>query len=347
LRNFACLIGLLRHGRPEPAGPAATEPPPELIGRSPSFLNLLREIDAAARVPLAALVLGESGSGKELVARALHRTGPRALRPFVAVNCAAIPEALLERELFGATRGAFTGADRDHAGLFRQADGGTIFLDEIGDMPPPLQAKVLRVLQERTVRGVGALEERRVDVRVVAATHRDLDRLVAAGRFRADLRYRLEVLVLRVPSLRERVADLPLLASGLIDRVAARCGVAPAHLDAAARTRLAAHDWPGNVRELESVLSRALLRAEDGVIRAGDLDFLAGGAPPPQDVDGLERAMIENALHQTRGNLTAAAKRIGWSRTTLYRKMSLLGLRARGQDSEGGGTRSSDSSTFQ
>ncbi|HEX4823457.1 MAG TPA: sigma 54-interacting transcriptional regulator [Candidatus Polarisedimenticolaceae bacterium] len=351
VRAFASLVGLLRRPFHVRSPSAVAEGPAVLNGRSPVFLRLMREIDAAAAVPLPVLVLGESGTGKELVARALHAEGPRATRRFVAINCAAIPETLLERELFGAARGAFTGADRDHPGLLRQADGGTVFLDEIGDMPLPLQAKLLRVLQERTVRAVGALDETPVDVRVVAATHRDLDRLVAAGRFRSDLRYRLEVLVVRVPALRERTSDLPLLADDLLARLAARCRIAPKRLSANAKARLAAHAWPGNVRELESVLARALLRAPSGVIDADDLDFApatATPAEPPPDADGLVRAMIEGALAATRGNLTAAAARLGWSRPTLYRKMNALGLRGKDQAGpSGGGTRSSDSSTFQ
>jgi DNA-binding NtrC family response regulator len=351
VRAFAGLLGLIRRGGREASRPSG-EAGPTLVGRGPAFLKLVQDIESAAKVPLPTLVLGESGSGKELVARALHASGPRAGRPFIAINCAAIPESLLERELFGAVRGAFTGADRDHIGLFRQAEGGTILLDEIGDMPATLQAKLLRVLQERTVRGVGALEERPVDVRVVAATHRDLDLLVASGRFRQDLRWRLEVLVLRVPPLRERTDDLPLIAARLIDRIAARCGLPPARLDGAARARLIAHGWPGNVRELESVLCRALIRAQGGIIRGDDLDFQPasadGTAISPPDPEGLERAMIENALRETRGNMTAAAQRIGWSRQTLYRKMNALGLRGPNQaGSDGGGTRSSDSSTFQ
>jgi transcriptional regulator with PAS, ATPase and Fis domain len=284
------------------------------------------------------------------VSREAARSSSRA---FVAINCAAIPEALLERELFGATRGAFTGAERDHPGLFRQADGGTVFLDEIGDMPLSLQAKLLRVLQEGAVRAVGALEERPIDVRVVAATHRDLELLVAENRFRADLRWRLEVLVLRVPPLRERADDLPVLSMRLIERVAAKCGVAPARLEAEALQRLSAHDWPGNVRELESVLARALLRAQDGVIRSVDLDI--GPARTPADSrsaaggqGSLESAMIEKALRAARGNVTAAALRIGWSRQALYRRIHALGLRNDGQEpSVAGGTRSSESSTFQ
>jgi DNA-binding NtrC family response regulator len=359
VRAFAGLISLLRRAAPgEHEGtslPAAGQ-----VGRSPAFLRLQDEVRMAARVPLPALVVGESGSGKELVARALHEGGARARRPFVAINCAAIPEALLERELFGATRGAFTGADRDHPGLFRQADGGTMFLDEIGDMPLSLQAKLLRVLQEGAVRAVGGLAERPIDVRVIAATHRDLDLLVSESRFRADLRWRLEVLVLRVPPLRERAEDLPVLSARLIERLAARCGIPPARLDAGATEQLAAHAWPGNVRELESVLARALLRSHEGVIRAGDLDV---GSERPSDSrhaatgpQGLERAMIEDALRAARGNVTAAALRIGWSRQALYRRLHALGLRddrARaggtgGQDpSETGGTRSSHSSTFQ
>jgi transcriptional regulator with AAA-type ATPase domain len=360
LRTFAGVIGLLRCAVPVTVACGAGEAP-TLVGRAPEFLRLLRDVRSAARVPLPALILGESGTGKELIARRLHEGGPRASRPFVAINCAAIPETLLERELFGAARGAFTGADRDHAGLFRQADGGTVFLDEIGDMPLTLQAKLLRVLQERSVRAVGALEESPVDVRIVSATHRDLGRLVAAGRFRPDLRYRLEVLVMRVPPLRERAEDLPLLAARLLERLAERCLLPLARLDAAARTRLAAHSWPGNVRELESVLARALLRARDGLIRAHDLDFgpasSDGDRATSDDLEGLERGMIEAALRDARGNVTAAAQQIGWSRQTLYRKMDALGVRGRAvrvadgcddqDDSEAGGTKSSDSSTFQ
>jgi two-component system response regulator PilR (NtrC family) len=352
VRAFAGLISLLRRAGLHDEDPGRA-PPDGQVGRSAAFARLQAEVKTAARVPLPALVIGESGSGKELVARSLHDGGRRASRPFVAINCAAIPEALLERELFGATRGAFTGAERDHPGLFRQADGGTVFLDEIGDMPLSLQAKLLRVLQEGAVRAVGALEERPIDVRVVAATHRDLELLVAENRFRADLRWRLEVLVLRVPPLRERADDLPVLSMRLIERVAAKCGVAPARLEAEALQRLSAHDWPGNVRELESVLARALLRAQDGVIRSVDLDI--GPARTPADSrsaaggqGSLESAMIEKALRAARGNVTAAALRIGWSRQALYRRIHALGLRNDGQEpSVAGGTRSSESSTFQ
>jgi two-component system response regulator PilR (NtrC family) len=359
---FAGLIALLRRAAPHDDGAtdiSATGP----VGRSPAFLRLQHEMKSAARVPLPALIVGESGSGKELVARGLHDGGARAQRPFVAINCAAIPEALLERELFGATRGAFTGADRDHPGLFRRADGGTIFLDEIGDMPPSLQAKLLRVLQEGAVRAVGSLEECPIDVRVIAATHRDLDALVAENRFRADLRWRLEVLVLRVPALRERADDLPILAARLIERLAARCGVPAAQLDPGAARMLAGHGWPGNVRELESVLARALLKAQDGVIRSVDLDIgtspSSAGAEGPggqRGVGTMESSMIEEALRAARGNVTAAALRIGWSRQALYRRIHALGLRDdrpggggtdRQDPSEAGGTRSSQSSTFQ
>jgi len=354
VRAFAGLIALLRRTAPNEHD-QCDAPPAGQVGRSPAFLRLLHEIKSAARVPLPALVLGESGTGKELVARSLHDGGTRARRPFVAINCAAIPEALLERELFGATRGAFTGADRDHPGLFRQADGGTVFLDEIGDMPLSLQAKLLRVLQEGSIRAVGALVERSIDVRVVAATHRDLDLLVSENRFRADLRWRLEVLVLRVPPLRDRSEDLPILSARLIERLAARCGLAPARLDADAAQKLAGHEWPGNIRELESVLARALLRARDEVIRADDLDIgsertPAGSRPAAPGPVGLERAMIEDALRAARGNLTAAALRIGWSRQALYRRINALGLhddRETQDPSAAGGTTSSQSSTFQ
>jgi len=360
IRAFSALVALLRRAAPaDPADPARQVPSGGSVGGSAAFLRLQDDVRTAASVPLPALVVGESGSGKELVARALHEGGNRKARSFVAINCAAIPEALLERELFGAARGAFTGADRDHPGLFRQADGGTVFLDEIGDMPLPLQAKLLRVLQEGAVRAVGALEERPIDVRVIAATHRDLAVLVTENRFRADLRWRLEVLVLRVPPLRERTDDLPALSARLIERLSARCGVPAARLEAEALARLAAHPWPGNVRELESVLARALLRVKDGVIRSGDLDVSCGGARAhgSRGVSGpqsLERTMIEDALSAARGNLTAAAERIGWSRQTLYRRIHALGLWDDGPEgadasdpSDEGGTRSSLNSTFQ
>ena len=353
LRAFAGLIAVLRRDPiGEPPTPAAHRS--EAVGRAESFLRLQDDVRAAAAIALPALVVGESGSGKELVARALHELGPRARRPFVAVNCAAIPEALLERELFGAIRGAFTGADRDHPGLLCQADGGTVLLDEIGDMPLPLQAKLLRVLQERAVRPVGGVAERAIDVRVVAATHRDLARLVRERRFRADLRWRLEVLVLRVPPLRERAGDLPLLADRLIERLASESGLARATLEPAALERLGAHAWPGNVRELEAVLARALLRTRGGIIREDDLEIERMETP---DVPETERDRVERALAASRGNLTAAAERLGWSRPRLYRRLAALGFHKdedRGnrteeaQDSsEAGGTSSSHSSTFQ
>jgi len=359
VRSFAGLLGLVR--RAAPIEPAPVRPPaaePAVV--SAAYRTLQDEVRIASRVPLPALVVGETGSGKELVARALHEGGARARRPFVAINCAAIPEALLERELFGATRGAYTGADRDHPGLFRQAEGGTVFLDEIGDMPFSLQAKLLRVLQEGTVRAVGSLDERAIDVRVIAATHRDLATLVSEERFRADLRWRLEVLVLRVPPLRERADDLPALSERLIERLAARCGLPPARVEPCAARRLATHAWPGNVRELESVLARAFLRASAGLIRADDLDLPPEApttdATPAPDTRSLERLMIEEAVRAARGNLTAAATRIGWSRQALYRRIHALGLFADARepredpdqdDSPAGGTRSSLSSTFQ
>jgi two-component system NtrC family response regulator len=347
VRAFSPLVALVRRGAPETT-PATRSPRRAPVGGSRAFLKLQDEVKAAARVPLPALIVGESGSGKELVARALHDGGARAARPFVAVNCAAIPESLLERELFGATRGAYTGADKDHPGLFRQADGGTVFLDEIGDMPPSLQAKLLRVLQEGTVRAVGALEERPLDVRVVAATHRDLATLVDENRFRADLRWRLEVLVLRVPALRHRLDDLPAISASLLDHLAARCGVPPVRLDATALERLVAHAWPGNIRELESALARAMLRARDGTIRVDDLDLGTAAPSAPSGPASLERAMIESALCETRGNVTAAAARIGWSRQALYRRIHALGLlEAQAPSEDAGGTKSSLSSTFQ
>jgi len=326
---FAALAALLLEaGRCAPPVPKGGFRTPRLLGSSPAMRGLIEEIDRVAQVPLPALILGPTGSGKELVARALHERGPRAASPFVAVNCAAIPESLLERELFGAVRGAYTGADADHAGLFRRASGGTIFLDEVGDMPSSLQAKLLRVLQHGTVRPLGGVDEAPVDVRVVAATHRDLTRLSADGRFREDLFFRLAILVLRVPSLAERAEDLRILAEDVVAGLAARCGLPQTRLTAAAVEALSCRPWPGNVREMEGVLARALVRAAGRAIEPDDLDF--GPVPDPAahlaDRPDLERAMIVHALARSDGTLAMTAARLGWSRQKLHRRMRVLGV---------------------
>jgi two-component system response regulator PilR (NtrC family) len=246
-----------------------------IVGDSPQ-IQALRSLAlrlGASMAPVA--IFGESGSGKELVARAIHDAGPRRAMPFVAVNCGAIPEALMEAEFFGSRRGAFTGADRDREGFFQAASGGTLFLDEIAELPLAMQVKLLRAIQERRIRRVGQAGEEPVDVRVLSATHQDLPRLVAAGRFRQDLYYRLNVIEVRVPSLRERSGDIPQIAHALLARIAARGGVAPATLTAEAEARLRAGSFPGNVRELENILERALVLTGGGRIDAGDLTFAA------------------------------------------------------------------------
>jgi DNA-binding NtrC family response regulator len=280
-------------------------------------------------------------SGKELVARALHDAGRRRGGPFVALNCAAIPASLQESELFGHERGAFTGATGTHKGRFEQAHGGTLFLDEIAEMSPATQASLLRTIQERTVRRVGATHDLSVDVRIVCATHRDLEAEVAAGRFRQDLFYRLVVYPIRVPPLRERLEDLPLLVGHFVRRFAedvpkAIERVAPELLDA-----LAQHDWPGNVRELENVVHRAMLSSESEVLDVGSLAPALRGrrvpriAPPsptpapmpePRSLSlvALERDAIVRALAQEGGNVTRAAKALGMGRATLYRRLASL-----------------------
>ena len=325
-----------------------------LVGRSAGFLEALREARRVARCRLPVLILGESGSGKEGIARAIHRGGERRAAPFLAVNCAALPEPLLETELFGAERGAYTGADRDRIGLYRLADGGTLFLDEIGDMPLVMQAKLLRVLQDGRVRPVGGAREHTADVRIVAATHRDLGELIARRRFRPDLYYRLAVVEIRVPPLRERLEDLPALADHFLSRLRAETGIGPSPLDESALALLRRHRWPGNVRELEAVLARALLRSEGRTITAVDVRIALEPPPHVARVTGsewLERDWIEAALHETGGNMTRTAVRIGWSRQKLYRRVKALGIPLPGRDQEpaslGTGSTSSSSSTFQ
>jgi len=326
LEAFASLLALV--ARALPARPLRT--PEGWVGTSPAYRALLAQIASVAASTLPVVISGESGTGKEGVARRIHLGGPRASLPFVAVNCAALPEALLEGELFGTVRGAYTGADRDRPGLFAAADGGTLFLDEIGDMPLPMQAKLLRVLQEGRVRALGAAAERPVHARILAATHRDLRRACGEGRFRHDLLYRLAVLEVHVPPLRERVADLSSLVPFLLDKLAASGGVPWCRPSPEAMEVLRAHRWPGNVRELESVLARGALRARRGVLQPEHLALTPPPSPPvdfgSEGDEPLESAMIRAALAASSGSRTLAAARIGWTRQKLRRRMLALGI---------------------
>jgi transcriptional regulator with PAS, ATPase and Fis domain len=276
--------------------------------------------------------MGESGTGKELVARAIHANGPRGRRPFVSENCASVPETLLESTLFGHVRGAFTGASSTRAGLFDIADGGTLFLDEIGEMPLSMQAKLLRVLQDGEVRAVGGERARKVDVRVIGATHRNLASMVAAGTFREDLFYRLNVVTLRVPALRERPDDIPLLVDYFVKKHAAGADV---RVTRAAVAKLAAFPWPGNVRQLENEVRRALVLGDGAidltelsadVLRGGPAAVRGGGLDLRSRVDALESELVFEALAKTRGNQTRAAQLLGLSRFGLQKMMKRLGV---------------------
>jgi MoxR-like ATPase len=333
LESFAALLALALRGG---GGGGERGAPRARIGDypSPAWSRLEGWIDRVAATELPVLVLGESGSGKERVAREIHHRGRRSAGPFVPVNCCALTETLLEAELFGAERGAYTGADRDRPGLFRLAHGGTLFLDEVGDMPLAMQATLLRVLEQRRVRPVGGTEEHEVDVRIVSASHRDPADGVRTGRFRADLLYRLAVLQIDVPPLRERGADLPRLVEQLGERLCRETGLGPLRIRPDGWRSLRDHDWPGNVRELHAVLARALLRAAGGEIGADHIGPLsrreAASSFAPRSESGpehpLERVMIESALAECAGNVTGAARRIGWSKQKLYRRMRALAL---------------------
>ncbi len=305
----------------------------EMAGRSEPMRELLRLVDRVTGSEVPVLVVGESGTGKELISRAIHANGPRARRPFVTENCASVPETLLESTLFGHVRGAFTGASSTRAGLFDVADGGTLFLDEIGEMSLAMQVKLLRVLQDGEVRSVGGERVRKVDVRVIGATHRDLDAMVAAGTFREDLFYRLNVITLRVPALRERPEDIPLL----FEHFAAKHGAGRSvKIARAAMAKLIAFPWPGNVRQLENEVRRALVLA-DGVIDVTELsaDVIRGAPNAGRDaglhlrsrVDALESALVEEALAKTRGNQTRAAQVLGLSRFGLQKMIKRLGVK--------------------
>ena len=296
-----------------------------LIGGSPAIQAVFEKIRAVADSDATVLVLGESGTGKELVARAIHWNSPRRDRAFVAVNCGAIPETLLESELFGHERGAFTGADRKRRGLFAEANGGSLFLDEITDMPLALQVKLLRALQDKVIRPVGGSEEIQLDLRIISATNRELPALVRDGRFREDLYYRLAVIPIRLPSLRERAEDIPLLAQHFLERVAARIGRRFDGFSDDALDWLLKHRWPGNVRELENVVERAATLAPGPLITLADLstEFVSpeGTEPALRPTLGeLESQYILRVLAETKGDKVAAANILGISVRTLQRR---------------------------
>ena len=307
----------------------------ELIGRTPAMLGVYKQIARAADSVVPVLIVGESGTGKELVARALHRNSQRAARPFVAINCGAITESLLESELFGHARGAFTGAVADAKGIFEQAQGGTVFLDEIGETSPALQVKLLRVLEEGEVRPVGGSRPIKVDNRVVAATNRDLERAVAEQQFRADLYYRLSVIVIRLPALRERREDIPLLVSAFLKTAWKRIG-RQVELSSGALNMLLAHDWPGNVRQLENTIERIVMFSPGSVVGPDDLPTLlhnarrdtpAGLFEDFPTLEEVERRYIEHVLQAVRRNRTRAADVLGIDRRTLYRMADRYGIK--------------------
>ena len=349
-------------GQPEPAAGA----PSRLIGNSPAMQGLRAQIGRLARSMAPISITGESGSGKELAAREIHAQSSRASKPFIAVNCGAIPEALMEAEFFGYRKGAFTGAAEDRDGFFQAANGGTLMLDEVADLPLAMQVKLLRAIQERRVRKIGATAEEPVDVRLISATHQDLAKCVETGKFRQDLFYRLNVIELSLPPLRERLDDLGILADTVLDRLA---GPGQAKLGPQVLETLAAYSFPGNVRELENVLERALAFANDGVIEVGDLSLksarlaepaqapVAAPAPPiespapaaaaadpvpvpvrlapdalpnslPDYLEQVEREIILRALAQTQFNRTQAAQLLGISFRQLRYQMQKLDIHA-------------------
>jgi two-component system, NtrC family, response regulator PilR len=305
-----------------------------LLGSSPAIEKLREMISRVARSQAPVHITGESGTGKELVARMIHEKGPRGAGPFVPVNCGAIPSELMESEFFGHRKGAFTGAVADKQGLFQSAEGGTLFLDEIGELPLPMQVKLLRVIQEKSVRPVGQPQELPVDVRILSATHKNLRQLVAAGQFREDLFYRINVIELRVPALRDRGSDVGALISHILERQAREAGVSAPELAAEARAKLLAYPFPGNVRELENILERASALCAGDRITAEDIQIQTGpvdGAPRAPGglgdrLDSVERDAIVKALEAHRFNKTAAARHLGLTLRALRYRIKKLGI---------------------
>ena len=309
-----------------------------VIGESPRFVQALELLGRVSGTDASILITGESGTGKEVLAEAVHRNSPRRHGPFVKVNLGGLPAPLFESEMFGHLRGAFTDAYRDREGRFALADGGTIFLDEIGDLDPRSQVKLLRVLQDRTYEPLGASESRVLDVRVISATNRPLPRLVAEGQFREDLFYRLNLIHVHLPSLAERRDDIPLLARSLLARAAGAHGREPPGISAAAVRWLQAQDWPGNVRQLKHAVERALLTSQAPVLEPKHLQAAAdeGGGGPSRDrlppvgamtMEDIERSMILKSLEHHGGNLTRVAEALGLSRAALYRRLEKYGIR--------------------
>lgn len=319
----------------------------KIVGSSEKIGNVFESIEIVKNSDVPVLIQGETGTGKELVAMAIHYRGPRRKHPFFPVNCAAIPETLLESELFGHERGSFTGAVERRKGKFELANGGTLFLDEIAEMPPATQAKILRVIEDHTFRRIGGSELIQVDVRIISASNKDLTKEVAGGRFREDLYYRLSVFPIMLPPLRERKKDIEELAYYFLQRSAGETGKVVARISDAALEAMRQHAWPGNVRELQNTLKRAALLATDGIIEPAHLGLKnesgadAGGNGVVQDIEQLltslqrgevvalekiEEIFIRQALHVTDGNITEAANRLGISRSTIYRKLQEYGV---------------------
>lgn len=314
--------------------------PYEIVGKTPVMRALMDKIEKVATTPARVLITGENGTGKELVARALHRMSPRAAKPFVEVNCAAIPGELIESELFGHMKGSFTGAIADRAGKFEQANKGTLFLDEIGDMSLAAQAKVLRVLQDNVITRIGGAKPISVDVRVIAATNKTLENEIAGGKFREDLYYRLNVVPIHVPSIRDRRDDIPMLAQYFAATLSAREGIPPRTFTQDALERLSTLDWPGNVRELRNTVERLLILASDPEISAKDIDRLAGQRALDdaglasltqcrtfeEFKDAAERAFLLNKLREFDWNVSETARAVEMPRSNLYKKIERYSL---------------------
>jgi len=334
-------IEVLRNSNQARAGTPSIEPPRSLIGSTPKIVEVYKTLARATLSSSTVLIHGESGTGKELVARAIHENSDRKAAKFVAVNCGALTESLLESELFGHLKGAFTGAQSDKKGLFEEASGGTLFLDEIGDITPALQVKLLRVLQEGEIKPVGSNRQVKVDVRIVAATHRDLPKLVAEGRFREDLFYRLKVIEIEIPPLRERKEDIPELVRVFLSKYSVKAGKAIRSIAPDALKALQAWKWPGNVRELEHQIERAVTLTSGSVLSVDDFEFLGSGGsaePTPsgrgevlsetdqRSLEEMEKLHILKVLKEVDYNKSKASEILGIDRATLYRKAQKFGI---------------------